>query len=86
LPTFGLGFEQGAEGRRDSLRRNGSCAGHIAAGAGTAASDAGGEEEYGLCPSPPKPCDPLYNPFSFDGTVVIYSTNALIQNMLDHGT
>ncbi|KAJ7416178.1 hypothetical protein BTVI_36275 [Pitangus sulphuratus] len=23
---------------------------------------------------------------SFDGTMVIYSTNALIQNMMDHGT
>lgn len=65
--------------------RMGAAGGHAAAVAGTEASDAGGEEGYGLCPSSLKLCDPLYNCFSFDGTMVIYSTNALIQNMLDYG-
>lgn len=60
---------------------DGSCVGHVAAGEGTEASNDEGEEGYGLCPSPLKLCDPLYNPFNFDGTVVIYSTNALIQSM-----
>lgn len=45
-----------------------------------------GRGGYKLCPSLLELCDPVYNPFSFDGTMVIYSTNALIQNMMDHGT
>lgn len=45
-----------------------------------------GDRGYKLCPSLLELCDPLCNLFSFDGTMVIYSTNALIQNMMDHGT
>ena len=56
---FGLSFEQGAQGRMESLRCDGSCAGHVAEGAVAEASDAGGEEGYGLCPSPLKLCDPF---------------------------
>lgn len=82
LLAFRLSFKQGAQGGMESPRHDG----RVAAGAGAEASDAGAEEGYGLCPSPLKPCYPLYNPFSFNGTVVIYSTNALIQNTLDRGT
>lgn len=44
------------------------------------------EEGPRLCPSPRKPSDPSRNPFSFNGTAVIYRANALIQSTLDHGT
>lgn len=64
----------------------GAMQGTLQLGAGTGASGAGGKEGYSLCPFLLKLCDPLYNCFSSDGTTVIYSTNALIQNMLDHGT